>query len=72
VYGEKISAVFVVNVTGTSKWLRNREVCNYVVIHYVFITKCFILSLDKCYLRDKSTLVKKQKNIQDNKVSCLN
>lgn len=70
-HGEKIFAIFVVNVTRTSKWLRNREVRGYTVIHYVFILNCFILSVDKCYPGDKSRLVKKQKNKHNNTLSFL-
>lgn len=62
VYDKTISTVFVVNVTETIKWLKNREVWGYIVIHYAFILNRFILPLGKCYLGDESQLVKNHKN----------
>lgn len=47
----------------------------YIVIHYIFILNTYILfwmlSLEKSYLGDKSRLVKKQKNKQNNKLKFL-
>lgn len=67
VHDKTISTVFVVNATESMKWLRNREVWGYAVIHYAFILNCFILSLGKCYLGDESQVVENHKNC-DNKL----